>query len=288
MESSRDKLIGILEKIVEKHHFSEIRFLENCQGTIKQNSRFGYMLPCNRITHVLNGTLQLRIVRGFTYTSEEYSAGTTLVIKPFAITGGIWDKCHETIGLVSRSEYMRVFHSIHDRPGISLMEPTEYYHLKDSLRLCTIHAVNLLCELQKNEEGKRLGASILNVVFLMLLEDLKNSTETEYGRARELWTRITDHLANSLIEEQSRKEVADHFHVTETYISKLFTRFSQMTFKEYLRTERLKNAVKLLDETNMTIDEIAWNCGFQSSNYFIRSFKAQYKVSPGCHRRLRK
>ncbi len=49
----------------------------------------------------------------------------------------------------------------------------------------------------------------------------------------------------------------------------------------------MNKAVRLLNETNMTIGEIAWNCGFQSSSYFIRTFKAANKISMGLRRRLK-
>ena len=209
-------------------------------------------------------------------------------MKPFSITGGFWEKTHETVGLVCRPEYLRIVHAVCNSPGKPLLEPTDYYHLKDSLRLCTLHAISTLCNMHEGAEAECLAPDMLRILFSLLLQDVKNSVHQEYGKAHALWQKITDYLAESTAEEQTRGRLAEHFNVTETYISRLFSHFSGMTFKEYLRAERIKRAVKLLEETNMTIGEIAWDCGFQSSTYFIRAFRSHYDVSPGHWRHLKK
>jgi transcriptional regulator GlxA family with amidase domain len=48
----------------------------------------------------------------------------------------------------------------------------------------------------------------------------------------------------------------------------------------YLTKIRLDHAKDYLENSNLSISEIAFKCGFTDSNYFTKSFKAQCHISP--------
>jgi len=49
---------------------------------------------------------------------------------------------------------------------------------------------------------------------------------------------------------------------------------------EYIRSYRLDKAVALMEKSNMTISEIAYQVGFTTPNYFARSFKSRFNMLP--------
>lgn len=53
-----------------------------------------------------------------------------------------------------------------------------------------------------------------------------------------------------------------------------------MSPSEFIREVRLKKAVGLLKSNEYNIDEIAIIVGFNSTSYFIRSFKKKYEITP--------
>jgi len=53
---------------------------------------------------------------------------------------------------------------------------------------------------------------------------------------------------------------------------------------EYLVRQRLKAAAKRLSETESSVTEIAFQCGFQSSQYFAKVFRERLGHSPSEHR----
>lgn len=285
MAYSQESIIAVLEKILDRNYFTGVEVADSFLGDDKMP---GYALSFNRITYVANGTLQLDIGSGRDYTAKEFSAGTTLAMKPFVKTNGRWDKPYETIAIVSHSNYLRITHVNHTEVGAPHYIPDSYYHLQDSLRKNTVDAVNLICNLQADEASGLVGAELMHVLFTMLLTDIKNSKYSEYSKANALWHKIIDLLAQLPFEDQNRPAIAAYFKVTESYVSRIFQHFSNMTFTEYVRSERLKKAEQLLNETDLTIDEIAWHCGFQSSSYFIKLFRKTYHTSPGFYRRLKK
>ena len=53
---------------------------------------------------------------------------------------------------------------------------------------------------------------------------------------------------------------------------------------DYLIKVRLRRAAELLDSTNLSIAEIAFECGFSDSNYFSKKFRSFYQTPPRKYR----
>jgi AraC-like DNA-binding protein len=63
----------------------------------------------------------------------------------------------------------------------------------------------------------------------------------------------------------------------------LYSKLLQLTGEspvEYIRSFRLARAAVLMEKSDMTIAEIAYQVGFTTPNYFSRSFKSKYKMLP--------
>lgn len=66
------------------------------------------------------------------------------------------------------------------------------------------------------------------------------------------------------------------------------TYFKSMTGKtpfDYLNEYRIEKAARKLLNTDMSVTEIAYSCGFNDLSYFIKTFKRINKISPGKYRR---
>jgi signal transduction histidine kinase/ligand-binding sensor domain-containing protein/DNA-binding response OmpR family regulator len=65
--------------------------------------------------------------------------------------------------------------------------------------------------------------------------------------------------------------------------STLYARVLELTGQtpvEYIRSFRLDKAVALMEKSNMTISEIAYQVGFTTPNYFAKSFKGKFNMLP--------
>ena len=56
-------------------------------------------------------------------------------------------------------------------------------------------------------------------------------------------------------------------------------------FTGYLNLVRMEHAAKYLEQTNMSVMEIALSCSFNSHTYFCRLFKRMYHLSPKEYKR---
>lgn len=93
------------------------------------------------------------------------------------------------------------------------------------------------------------------------------------------------YVDNNLSRQISLKDVASEVHLNPSYFSVLFKEQTRVTFSEYLTRKRLQAAKKLLLTTNLSIEEIAQEAGYQTAKYFIKLFKEYEGVTPSKYRK---
>ena len=75
------------------------------------------------------------------------------------------------------------------------------------------------------------------------------------------------------------------FSFSSSHFSRLFKQNTGEAFSRYLSKVRLEHAIVLLSNTDKSIDEIAYECGFNSTSYFIKKFQQANEVSPHRYRK---
>ena len=79
-------------------------------------------------------------------------------------------------------------------------------------------------------------------------------------------------------------KLADTFHFTPQYASKLIKQLTGKTFTEIVLNMRMERACSLLSDTKIPVGDIAWQTGYINPEHFIRTFKKKYGVTPGEYR----
>lgn len=75
------------------------------------------------------------------------------------------------------------------------------------------------------------------------------------------------------------------FSINRTTLSRDFKESCGMSIMEFLGKLRMEFALKLLEDTNLTLWDIAERTGYSDVSYFGRQFKNYYKVSPSTYRK---
>lgn len=83
--------------------------------------------------------------------------------------------------------------------------------------------------------------------------------------------------------------LADYFHVSAPYFSRVFKKELNMTVTDYVTSQRIHESLRLLSSTNMQIQEIAAYVGMIDFNYYTRTFRKCIGCTPREYRKnLRK
>lgn len=86
----------------------------------------------------------------------------------------------------------------------------------------------------------------------------------------------THYMENML----SLNDVADSIGISAHYLSRLFTEIEGMTFISYVNKRRIQQSKQLLEQTQLSVSEIGFRCGFASVQSFCRTFKKYTEATP--------
>ena len=131
------------------------------------------------------------------------------------------------------------------------------------------HLLFILSELANTKDYSLLttGAIIQNI------SELKNINE------------VIQYVAENFQKEISLAKAAEIANMQKAAFCRYFKRRTKKKFMEFVNETRIVHAQKLLTETNKNILEIAYECGYESSSYFYRTFKKYHNVSPVNYRK---
>ncbi|MFD2034188.1 AraC family transcriptional regulator [Belliella marina] len=104
----------------------------------------------------------------------------------------------------------------------------------------------------------------------------RDYTETEGKRMGQVMSFILTQSQNAI----SLNEVAAVAHLSKEAFCRFFKERTGKTFTEFLAQVRVHQACQLLQDSEMPISQIAYQCGFQNLSYFNRAFKKIQGESP--------
>ena len=98
---------------------------------------------------------------------------------------------------------------------------------------------------------------------------------------------VIDHIRDHYPQNISVSELSKIVHVCDDHLIRIFKAATNKTPTRYIMDLRLEEAMKLLVSTELSVTEIADQCGFSNSCYMDRLFKRHLHVTPMEYRRKR-
>ncbi|MEQ8520452.1 MAG: helix-turn-helix domain-containing protein [Cytophagales bacterium] len=92
---------------------------------------------------------------------------------------------------------------------------------------------------------------------------------------------VEDNISN---ENFGVQDLADLLSISKSTLLRTVKKHSSMSVNHFIREIRLEHAKNKLEESELSISEIAFQTGFSSPSYFIKCFRDRYGISPGEHR----
>ncbi len=172
-----------------------------------------------------------------------------------------------------------------------LVQLKRQYFITQAGNLYCAASVNTLAELMVHIIFLWFGRAVANNVERNFFHEIRGTFEpTRYLAEHvefhydEVILQARIWLQDNFARKVSVPQLAAQFGMSTRSFNRRFKAAMGQTPVDYLRELRLNSARDLLQQTNLSIQEICGLCGFQEVSYFSRQFRQFFQTTPGQYR----
>ncbi|SFE55588.1 Helix-turn-helix domain-containing protein [Phytobacter palmae] len=251
-----------------------------------QAPAMAYHLHVPRIELTVKGTLRMLLPKGVDrIVKYERPVGTITYIPANSWNSPLWESPVICMSIVFWKQ--DVGFSISNWDGTQFKE-VEKYNLQNSSSTVRDRLLDLAESLAWSQDTT--SETFAHVVYALLndllyqITDGLNNQRAPFSLLDEIKSHIDSHYHTDI----SRESVAETFNISPSYLSRLFSKESDVKFNEYLKLARISRSKTLLTNTNLKINEVSEKCGFTDTNYFCKVFRDINDCTPLEYRRKNK
>lgn len=105
----------------------------------------------------------------------------------------------------------------------------------------------------------------------------------EYGNA--YVQKALEYIQNNYQNVISVQEIADYLSINRSYLTTLFKQHLHLSAQEFIKRYRMNQAEDLLVNTDLTINQISFSCGYGNQLSFSKAFRQNHNISPKEYRK---
>ena len=114
----------------------------------------------------------------------------------------------------------------------------------------------------------------------------ENQKSFSLDRTDTVMREVKEYIDTHYSEKISLDELSEKFFINKFYLIRLFKVRYGDTVVNYQIGQKISAAKRMLRFSDMSIEEIGFNCGFEDANYFSRAFKKIEGSSPSVYRSI--
>jgi len=278
-----------LRRLLEETHHQAARIL-NVETTVAVSNAFDFGTNIRNVYDHIYELTMLRFLKGekqifLESDYEEFMAGypsasealeTTEIIK--AIRRG---RPETAVHLLR--EQMKHVHELPYRDYKLNLTYFTYDLLKNFNKSSVLHEMSSIHQLlERYGTLSEFQAWLEGIVTTLASETEVPKSPT---RKEEIVLEIKEYVDSHLQDAQlSIEQVADNFSFSVSYIRQLFKEIMNMSLSEYILQERIERVKEKLVSSQLSVLEIADQCGFLSKGHFFSAFKKFTNLTPKQYR----
>lgn len=126
-----------------------------------------------------------------------------------------------------------------------------------------------------------LQSLILKLIYTLSKDAKKYTRQEKKKRNIDLTVeKALNYIRENLTEDLSLEKMAQISNLSPIHFHKCFKASVGKTLRDYVEEQRIKKAANLLIATELSLTDIAFECGFSSQSYFSYVFKRRMQVTP--------
>lgn len=130
-----------------------------------------------------------------------------------------------------------------------------------------------------------LQEGLLYTFFSVLSERMEIADYAEVNRGNLYVRKAVEYIQNNFSNPLSVTDIAAYVGINRSYLCTLFRQELQMAPREYLTNYRITRAAELLMITELSIEGVAFSCGYQDALVFSKNFRAKMGCAPSVYRK---
>jgi AraC family transcriptional activator of pobA len=146
------------------------------------------------------------------------------------------------------------------------------------------HLADLEAELVARRDGYADAARAHLTLLLVRLGRLRVDQPDELG-LEPLLASVFDVVESRYHEPISLRDVADAVGLTTGHLTTVVGRRTGRTVQQWITERRMREARRLLADTDLAVGEVGHRVGYREPGYFVRRFRAAHGVTPSAWRR---
>ncbi len=158
------------------------------------------------------------------------------------------------------------------------------FRLKENAQVENLMENMIESMLHKHANEDIMNQYSMGLVFLYLLNHLENLSHNSSMDYKEAVIQAVLEYIHSDCRNANLTKIAEDTHQSVTVLSRLIKTKTGYTFQQLLQRKRFQTAVHLLLDTNLSIEDIALDVGYENQSYFFRQFKSRYGMTPRKYR----
>ena len=112
--------------------------------------------------------------------------------------------------------------------------------------------------------------------------DMPKSEMTSQIRLKTMLKYIESHFSEKL----SIKEIASSANISRSEADRCFQKYYQISPMKYVIRHRIEYAKLHLRSTSLSVKEVGYQCGFQDTSYFVKTFRKHMLITPSEYKTL--
>ncbi len=120
---------------------------------------------------------------------------------------------------------------------------------------------------------------VKDAYLIIILNELFQNRPRDYSNNRLAQT-VAEYIDQNIFQPLTVKKIADDLNYNKDYLCKTVKSFYGITLKDYITTQKLDAAKRLLATSNYSTADISEYLGFADPNSFTKFFKYHVKTSP--------
>lgn len=184
---------------------------------------------------------------------------------------------------------MAVMIPTHIKKRVSFLENAGNYHklcncegiLRQLENICCLHRIKREDSYMKTQMDFAMAQMYAGLSYY-IDEKKKEPAPKKQDRIGKMIRYINQNLGEDL----NLEELSEQFGISSRYVRKYFSQQMGMKCTEYITMLRIGKAKELLWEPSYSVTDVALMSGFNSSQYFCRSFRSCVGMTPAEYRRM--